>query len=156
MPIPNGERPGGVYGILIFLGYRSGNPERNTQFVLRRRERPNGLKFTVIVSDTPKIPPPGTLLRRYSRRLLKDNHGIEFRLERSDDHDIFQFGRDPDNNDFHLPCPQIEGRNRFNPLESLLIDAVGPLTGRFMSCVTGRHDRSIFMQGVSIHQTIMS
>jgi hypothetical protein len=144
----------GFYGRFIFLGYHEldKNPQRNTQFVLLRQKCPSGLKFTVRASGRPRKPMPrGTLLRRYSPRILKGKYGIEFKVEKRDDHDIFQFGRDPYSNDFHIPGHRFNGRYRFNPLESLLIDPAGLLKGRFMFDVTGRRDRSIFMRGASIH-----
>lgn len=46
---------------------------------------------------------------------------VEYTLIPSSDHDLFQFGRDPCNNDFHIPGHTIEGHTWYQHRDSLIL-----------------------------------
>lgn len=127
------------YGRFITLGYhQTAGPkhdplrkrsERNKTFELWKRVKPNGWKFmvdgrsglraTTILSAATRerlrtlslnTPPPervSTSIRVAS--IDRPDHVVEYTLVPSQAHDLFQFGRDPYNNDFHIPSHTIEG-----------------------------------------------
>ena len=128
------------YGRFITLGYHqtSGpleNPlqthlERNKTFELWRRKKANGWKFQVDGKSGRQV--TSTLSSEARMKLREGSLGIprsartttsirmssldrpdslvEYTLIPSEQHDLFQFGRDLTNNDFHLPGHTIEGR----------------------------------------------
>jgi hypothetical protein len=127
------------YGRFITLGYhKTSGPmndplrtksERNKTFELWKRVRPNGWKFKVdqqsgLRATTVLSPSARERLRTLSLntppqdrsstsiRVTALDHPdrmIEYTLGPSPDHDLFQFGRDPYNNDFCIPGHSIEG-----------------------------------------------
>jgi hypothetical protein len=142
LPKSNDEN---FYGRFITLGYHHtsgplGDPlrnrsERNRTFELWKRVKPNGWKFIMdansglratTVLDTSTRERLRTLSlntpvqeRSSSIRvsaLDRPDRLIEYTLVPSQDHDLFQFGRDPYNNDFHIPGHTIEGYTWHNQL----------------------------------------
>ena len=49
----------------------------------------------------------------------RPNQVVEYTLIPSPDHDLFQFGRDPYNNDFHIPGHTIEGHTWYVPSKNI-------------------------------------
>jgi hypothetical protein len=127
------------YGRFITLGYHhSSGPindplrnrsDRNKAFELWKRATPNGWKFMI---DARSGQAATTVLSASTRERLRTaslntpvrdrasssirvtavgrtNQVVEYTLIPSPDHDLFQFGRDPYNNDFHIPGHTIEG-----------------------------------------------
>ena len=127
------------YGRFITLGYhKTSGPmndplktrsERNKTFDLWKRVRPNGWKFKVdqqsgFRATTVLSPSTRERLRTLSLNTPPQERGstsirvaaldrsdrlIEYTLVPSTEHDLFQFGRDPYNNDFCIPGHSIEG-----------------------------------------------
>jgi hypothetical protein len=127
------------YGRFITLGYHvtSGpitNPlrnrsERNKTFDLWKRKNANGWKFMVdrdsglrtttrldtstreklrtLSLNTPVQERSSTSIRVTT--MDRPDELVEYTLLPSPDHDLFQFGRDPYNNDFFIPGHTIEG-----------------------------------------------
>ena len=136
------------YGRFITLGYhKTAGPmndplrtrsERNKTFELWKRVNPNGWKFKVdrqsgLRATTVLSPSTRERLRTVSLntppqdrsstsiRVTALDHPdrlIEYTLVPSPDHDLFQFGRDPYNNDFCIPGHSIEGHTWYLPLKS--------------------------------------
>jgi hypothetical protein len=59
----------------------------------------------------------------------RPNLVVEYTLIPSQDHDLFQFGRDPYNNDFHIPGHTIEGHTWYSPPFHLFFGGCGGLLG---------------------------
>jgi hypothetical protein len=127
------------YGRFITLGYHqtagpTNNPlrsrsERNKTFELWKRVKPNGWKFVVDQDTGLRTTSVVHTSSRERLRTMSINAPDRERsssirmttLDRSDkllqytlipslDHDLFQFGRDQYNNDFHIPGHVMEGR----------------------------------------------
>jgi len=126
------------YGRFITLGYHqtsgpTNNPlrsrsERNKTFELWKRVKPNGWKFVV---DQDSGLRATTVLHASARQRLRTmsinaperersssirvttldrpDKLVQYTLIPSLDHDLFQFGRDQYNNDFHIPGHVMEG-----------------------------------------------
>jgi len=126
------------YGRFITLGYHltsgpTNNPlrsrsERNKTFELWKRVKPNGWKFIV---DQDSGLRATTVLHASARERLRTmslnaperersssirvttldrpDKLVQYTLVPSLDHDLFQFGRDEYNNDFHIPGHVMEG-----------------------------------------------
>jgi len=135
------------YGRFITLGYhKTSGPlneplrtrsERNKTFELWKRVKPNGWKFQIdaesgLNATTMITPAMREQLRtmslntpilertRTSIRLTgigRPNQIVEYTLLPSAEHDLFQFGRDQYNNDFHIPGHTIEGHTWYLPIE---------------------------------------
>jgi hypothetical protein len=126
------------YGRFITLGYHHtagplndplrSRSDRNKTFELWKRVKPNGWKFvvdansglratTVLDSNTRERLRVMSLNAPVQQRsssirvtsLDRPDQFVEYTLLPSQDHDLFQFGRDQYNNDFHLPGHIIEG-----------------------------------------------
>ena len=118
------------YGRFITLGYHSTSGPlddplqqcsgRNKQFLLCKRITPTGLKFMPVLSKRPRgsrrlpIPRP----RRRKLNPINRRLQVKWTVADSPDHDLFQFGRDPSNNDFYIPGHTTQrGEDRFASLE---------------------------------------
>jgi Pellino len=126
------------YGRFITLGYHNtsgptSNPlrtrsERNKTFELWKRKTPNGWKFVVDQESGARTTTVVTASTRERLRTMTINAPerersssirvatldrpdklVQYTLIPSLDHDLFQFGRDQYNNDFHLPGHVMEG-----------------------------------------------
>jgi hypothetical protein len=137
------------YGRFVTLGYHSSSgplndplrhrSERNKTFELWKRVTPNGWKFMI---DARSGQAATTVLSASARERLRTaslntpvrdrasssirvtavdrpNQVVEYTLIPSPDHDLFQFGRDPYNNDFHIPGHTIEGHTWYVIARSL-------------------------------------
>lgn len=145
LPKSNDEN---FYGRFITLGYHhTAGPlndplrtrsERNKTFELWKRVKPNGWKFKVDANSGLRAT---TVLHSSTRERLRalslntpvqersssirvttldrPDRLIEYTLIPSQDHDLFQFGRDPYNNDFHIPGHTIEGHTWYDPIGNL-------------------------------------
>ena len=131
------------YGRFITLGYHHtagplsdplrSRSDRNKTFELWKRVEPNGWKFVVdansgLRATTVLDSPTRERLRamslntpfpeRYSSirvtSLDRPDRLVEYTLLPSQDHDLFQFGRDQHNNDFHIPGHTIEGHTWYS------------------------------------------
>jgi hypothetical protein len=162
------------YGRFITLGYhRSSGPltdplrhraERNKTFELWKRVKPNGWKFMV---DAHSGQHATTVLSSSARERLRTlslntpvhergstsirvtavdrpNQMVQYTLIPSQDHDLFQFGRDPYNNDFHIPGHTIEGHTWYpSPLfYSVLMVGIQCRDWHFVCSVVGMIIRS--------------
>jgi hypothetical protein len=131
------------YGRFITLGYHHttgplsdplrSRSDRNKTFELWKRVKPNGWKFivdansglratTVLDSTTRerlRVMSLNTPVQERSSSIRvtsldRPDRLVEYTLLPSPDHDLFQFGRDQYNNDFHIPGHIIEGHTWYN------------------------------------------
>ena len=149
------------YGRFITLGYHhTAGPlsdplrtrsDRNKTFELWKRVKANGWKFiidansglrtTTILSSTAREQLRALSLNTHARErsssirvtaLDRPDQLVEYKLIPSQDHDLFQFGRDPYNNDFHIPGHTIEGHTwyHFDLIELIGRDPISRLAFR--------------------------
>jgi hypothetical protein len=158
------------YGRFITLGYhKTSGPlndplhhrsERNKTFELWKRVKPNGWKFkidadsglnatTVITPaireqlrtlslNTPVPERTSTTIRLTG--VARPNQIIEYTLVPSAEHDLFQFGRDLHNNDFHIPGHTIEGHTWCGPLDKHVADCRDPVSRLAFRVQCNRND----------------
>lgn len=141
--------------------------ERNKTFELWKRVDANGWKFKIDAASGHRAT---TVLNSATRQQLRtvslntpiqertstsirvatldrpDQLLVEYTLIPSSDHDLFQFGRDPYNNDFYIPGHTIEGHTWYGLYASLLMLGIRFLGWRFEFSAVGRVSQTSELQ----------